>query len=123
DVCSSNIVFKKVSVYMNLHKYALLWRDAVTPKETVVMSAPFGSSHGIRPGGRLLSRSFPTRQQFALVRSKTRRGDVGRQCSLSLRFHSGELSAAGISSRGRGQKNHQFGCSKCQVASSVAVQW
>ena len=33
----------------------------------------------IRPGGRLLSRSFPTRQQFALVGSKTVDGDVGRQ--------------------------------------------
>ena len=65
---------------MNPHKYALLWRDAVTSKETVVMSATFGSSHAIRPGGRLLSRSFPTRQQFALVGSKTVGGDVGRQC-------------------------------------------
>ena len=26
---------------MSPHKYALLWRDAVTPKETVVMSATF----------------------------------------------------------------------------------
>ena len=36
---------------MSPHKYALLWRDAVTPKETVVMSATFGSSHAISPGG------------------------------------------------------------------------
>src|SRR4029434_10187862 len=34
----------------------------------------------IRPGGRLLFRSFPTRQQFALVGSKT----VGRQCTYGV---------------------------------------
>lgn len=87
------MVFKKVSVYMNPHKYALLWRDAVTPKETVVMSATFGSSHAIRPGGQLLSRSCPTRQQFALVGSKTVDGDVGRQCSLCLGSESSRKTA------------------------------
>ena len=76
---------------MNPHKYALLWRDAVTPKETVVMSATFGSSHAIPPGGRLLSRSFPTRQRFVLVGSKTVGGDIGRQCTYVLGVKAVEL--------------------------------
>src|SRR4029434_3908532 len=44
-------------------------------------------------GGRLLSQSFPTRQQFALVGSKTVGGDVGRQCSLRLGSESSRKTA------------------------------